>query len=114
VANFSDQPKHIGIPFPGGAEGWTEVLNTDNPNLGGQGFYRGPQKASEMVPTEDKLGVMMELPPRTLIVYAKGDQGVPKLAGPTVNVHASPRFKPFLPTDSQRKVMQNNFAVLLA
>ncbi|HEY9688003.1 MAG TPA: alpha-amylase family glycosyl hydrolase [Coleofasciculaceae cyanobacterium] len=114
VANFSDQPKRIGVPFPGGAAGWTEVLNTDNRDLGGKGLYHGPQSAIEMAPTLDKQGVMMELPPRTLIVYAKGDQGVPKLAGPTVNIHASPRFKPFLPTPSQRKMMQNNFAVLLA
>ncbi len=115
VANFSDtdQP-NLEIPFPGGSVGWREVLNTDNPALGGQDKIHSKQPGIR----EDHFwGVsrsMINLPARTLVVFAKGDPGVTNLAGPTLTTEDADGKLNRVPEQSEeaKRMLRNQFVLV--
>jgi hypothetical protein len=111
VVNFSTQArKGVEIPFPGGNSGWQVALNTDDPSLGGKGRMQGQSEVYWGKTEDGRWAALMDLPPRTMLVFTKGGQGAPELAG--VTLAAQSADTPPEVGEDGKQVLRNSFAVI--
>lgn len=119
VANFSDRDQDVEVPFPGGAAGWREALNTDKVEYGGKGrLQHGATQIRLLSSAAGRPVNKVLLPARTLVVYVKGDEGVKNLAGATLSTlgtsgETAGRLLPMPPLNDEAKTtVLNHFALV--